>query len=745
MTRSENGGQAGRRPRGGAHAKGRGSTGAAESTNGSGGPAVAAENESADGTADNQPKVATRLQGAPQGPRHGPMAGAMPVEKSMNFGPSARRLIGRLAPERIKVIAVVILTIASVVLSVIGPKILGHATNLIFSGFIGKRVPAGADREQVLEQMRATGQDRLADVMAKTDFVPGQGIDFDALGRVLWLVLALYVGASLLMWLSGYLLNLAVMYSVRRLREEVEEKINRLPLPYFDKQPRGELLSRVTNDIDNVQQSLQQTLSQLLNSVLTVVGVLVMMFLVSPLLTVIALVSIPLSLVVTQQIAKRSQKQFIAQWANTGQLNAHIEEAFTGHDLVKVFGRRDEVDAEFDKRNDKLYDAAFRAQFISGLIMPMMQFIGNLSYVGVAVVGGFRVASGSMTVGDVTAFIQYSRQFTQPLSQLASMANLLQSGVASAERVFDLLDTDEQTPDPAAPFTVIDPHGEVSFENVSFRYQPEEPLIQDLSLLAEPGHTVAIVGPTGAGKTTLVNLVMRFYELNSGRITLDGVDVSTMTRDDLRSRIGMVLQDAWLFEGTIRENIAYGRLDATEDEILQAAKATYVDRFVHSLPDGYDTVLEDGAGNVSAGERQLITIARAFLADPSLLILDEATSSVDTRTEVLLQKAMAALRSDRTSFVIAHRLSTIRDADLILVMEHGQIVEQGTHDELLAADGAYSALYQSQFAGAATDLDVDEMAAGVGEPAMAGAAPGGGQPAPAGDGPGVPAEGRPAT
>jgi ATP-binding cassette subfamily B protein len=429
------------------------------------------------------------------------------------------------------------------------------------------------------------------------------------------------------------------------------------------------------------------------------------MFVVSPLLALIALVTIPISMVLTAAIAKRSQKRFVDQWRHTGALNGQIEEAFTGHELVKVFGRQRDIEASFQQKNEELYQASFGAQFISGLIMPSMMFIGNLNYVVIAVIGGLRVASGSMSLGDVQAFIQYSRQFTQPLTQVASMANLLQSGVASSERVFEVLDAVEQVPDDAAPAALRDSRGRVEFEHVSFSYNPEKPLITDLSLVAEPGQTVAIVGPTGAGKTTLVNLIMRFYELDGGRITLDGVDITELTRRDLRSRIGMVLQDTWLFGGTIRDNIAYGNLDATEDDILAAAKATYVDRFVHSLPDGYDTVIDEEGNNVSAGEKQLLTIARAFLADPQLLILDEATSSVDTRTEVLVQRAMAALRTDRTSFVIAHRLSTIRDADLILVMENGSIVEQGNHHELLAVDGAYSRLYNAQFSGALTAID----------------------------------------
>jgi ATP-binding cassette subfamily B multidrug efflux pump len=660
-----------------------------------------------------------RVQAGP-GHGRGPFGGGMVGGKADDFKESARRLVRQLAPHKVRAVAILVLTVISVTLMSVAPRVLGHATDLIFDGLIGREVlGGGASQEQAVEALRARGEDTQAamvEAMHLTD-----GVDFDAVGQVLLGVLAMYVAASLVSWAAGWILNDVVQATVRRMRSDVEDKVHRLPLSYFDRQPRGELLSRVTNDIDNVQQTLQQTMSQLLTSLLTVLGVLSMMLWISPLLALIALISVPVSIVVTSAIMKRSQGMFIQQWRSTGKLNSHIEEAFSGHTLVKVFGRERASERAFAEQNDDLYEAAFKAQFISSLVMPIMMFVGNLNYVAVAVVGGLRVASGHLSLGEVQAFIQYTRQFTQPLSQIASMLNLLQSGVASAERVFELLDAEEEAPDPLhSPYQNGGPDGlqtpnsirttpggagagtgpgEVRFEHVSFSYDPARPLIRDLSLVARPGHTVAIVGPTGAGKTTLVNLVMRFYELDGGRITLDGADIATMPRRALRSRIGMVLQDTWLFEGTIRDNIAYGNPDASEADILRAAEATFVDRFVHSLPEGYDTVIDEEGSNLSAGERQLVTIARAFLSDPALLILDEATSSVDTRTELLLQHAMAALRQDRTSFVIAHRLSTIRDADLILVMEDGAIVEQGTHDELLEAHGAYARLHQAQFSG----------------------------------------------
>jgi ATP-binding cassette subfamily B multidrug efflux pump len=670
---------------------------------------------------------------APERPKYGPPAGSSrmfgqtrPVEKSLNFLASLKRLLGHLAPERMILILAVLLAVAGVVMNVLGPKILGMATDVIFTGVLGKDLPSGASKEQVVAELRAEGNDQFADMIERLDVIPGLGIDFTQLAQLLLLALVLYLVASLFLWLQGYLLNGAVQRSIYRLRSLVEEKINRLPLSYFDKQTRGELLSRVTNDIDNISQALQQTLSQVLTSLLTVIGVTVMMFVVSPVLALIALVTIQVSILVTALIGKRSQKLFIQQWKSTGELNGHIEEAFTGQSLVKVFGRQREVEEVFAERNRVLFRSSFGAQFVSGLIMPTMFFIGNLNYVAIAVIGGLRVASGTMTLGDVQAFIQYTRMFTQPVTQLASMANVLQSGVASAERVFEVLDEEEQVPEEAR---ALNPTcGRVAFEHIWFSYDADtakgddplelpkkrKPLIADLSLVAEPGSTVAIVGPTGAGKTTLVNLIMRFYELDRGRITLDGVDIATVPRSALRSNIGMVLQDTWLFHGTIRDNIAYGRPTASEEEIHAAAEATYVDRFVHALPDGYDTVLDEEASNISAGEKQLITIARAFLADPALLILDEATSSVDTRTEVLVQRAMAALRSDRTSFVIAHRLSTIRDADVILVMEDGQIVEQGAHQELLEARGHYFDLYNSQFTAAIEEPEEERPAVPVG-------------------------------
>ncbi|SLN00977.1 ABC transporter ATP-binding protein [Brevibacterium yomogidense] len=618
--------------------------------------------------------------------------GGSAPRKAKAFWPSLGRLFATLTDHKAGIAMVLLFGAISTVLSVWAPAVLGQAMDVIFDGWLDG------------------------------------SIDFVALSQKLFFVLGMYLVASVFDWLQGFVLNEIVMRVVYRLRQRIEAKVNRLPLSYFDTRQRGDLLSRTTNDVDNVQTAMQQAFASLFYAVLTIVGITIMMFALSWRLAVIALVALPIAALVVGLVGSKSQKLFAAQWKNTGRLNGHIEESFTGHDLVTVFGRQEAMRGTFDERNEDLYEASFRAQFYSGMIMPIMQWVTYLGYVGIALVGGLRVASGQMSLGQVTAFIQYSREFNAPLGEMAGMANMLISGVASAERIFELLDADEQEDDLSqqAAAGALDPNepqpaeleqpvqGRVEFEHVAFSYTSEKSLISDLSIVAEPGQTVAIVGPTGAGKTTLVNLLMRFYDIDAGRILLDGVDISTLDRGVLRGQIGMVLQDAVLFGGTIRDNIRYGRLDATDDEVAVAAKATFVDRFVQTLPDGYDTKIEDGGANVSAGERQLITIARAFLAQPALLILDEATSSVDTRTEVLVQEAMAALRTDRTSFVIAHRLSTIRDADTILVMEDGDIVEQGDHEQLLAAEGAYHRLYMSQFT-QGVDMDAEE-ATGVTPP-----------------------------
>ena len=618
--------------------------------------------------------------------------------KAKQFWPSAKRLLGLLAPYKLALTAVFAMNAVSVVLAVYAPRVMGRAMDVIFSGVMSKHMPPGTTKEQAIEGLRAAGQDRFADMASAMELTPGSGIDFDRLGQLIVLVVALYVAASLLMWAQGAILNKLTMRAVFNLRERVEAKLNRLPLSYFDTRQRGDVMSRTTNDVDNVQQALQQSLSSLFNAVITIVGILVMMFAISWQLALVALLAIPLTGLVMGLVGTRSQKQFTAQWKATGDVNGHVEESFSGHDVAVIFGRTEALRQTFDERNEELAGAAQKAQFLANSMHPTMQFISYLSYVAVAVLGGVKVASGKLTLGDATAFIQYSRQFNQPLGEIAGMMQMLQSGVASAERVFELLDAEEEPEDSSQARIDGRAEGRVEFRDVSFSYT-DEPLIQDLNLRVEPGQTAAIVGPTGAGKTTLVNLIMRFYDVDSGAITLDGVDIRDCSREELRNQIGMVLQDAVLFKGTIMDNIRYGRLDATDEEVIEAAKATYVDRFVRSLPDGYDTEVDQDGGSVSAGERQLITIARAFLSQPALLILDEATSSVDTRTEVMVQQAMNALRSNRTSFVIAHRLSTIRDADVIVVMEDGRIVEQGSHAELVEKQGAYWRLHQSQFSG----------------------------------------------
>jgi ATP-binding cassette subfamily B multidrug efflux pump len=630
----------------------------------------------------------------------GPMGGMMgaPAAKPKDFRGSLRRLLRELGAERRTLLVVLTLITTSVIIGSFGPKILGRATNYVFYGYLGHRMPAGVTKSQAIAGLRAQGDNNLADMLTKSSVVPGQGINFHAVYQILILAIVLYVISSFFMWLQGYLMAGVTQRTVFRLRRLAEEKLGRLPLNYFDTQSRGDLLSRVTNDIDNIANSLQQGLSQILNSVLTVISVLAMMVWISPELALVSLVAIPMSMFFSVLIAKRSQPEFIAQWDWTGKLNGHVEEMHTGHALVKVFGRRKQAIADFSTLNEKLYQSSFKAQFMSGIIQPTTALISNLIYVAIAVLGGYRVATGSMSLGDVQAFIQYSRQFGMPLAQIAGLMNTVQSGVASTERLFELLDTVEEKLDSKDAISLDRAIGEVHFEHVSFRYSADQPLIEDFSLTVKPGETIAIVGPTGAGKTTLVNLIMRFYEIDSGRITLDGIDIKELKRDDLRRQFGMVLQDTWLFTGTMRENIAFGSLDPSHEMVVSAAKAANIDHFLRSLPDGYDSMLTDDNSTVSNGERQLITIARAFMADPAILILDEATSSVDTRTEVLVQQAMAKLRTGRTSFVIAHRLSTIRDADTILVMDRGHLIEQGRHDQLMEKKGFYYDLYASQFA-----------------------------------------------
>jgi ATP-binding cassette subfamily B multidrug efflux pump len=626
-----------------------------------------------------------------------------PEEKAREFGRSLRRLLGRLRPEYKLIALAVMLTIIRVACSVGAPKVLARAMNLIFEGSVSRDLPAGVSKDQVIATLRASGENKLASMLSGMNLRPGQGVDFAAVGKVILIVAAVYLLVALFSWLQGYLVAGITQRTIYRLRSDVGRKIDRLPLKFFDGHARGDVLSRLTNDVDNVEQAMQHVLSQVLGGVLNLVGLMAMMFWISPLLAVVSLATLPLAVGVAGTIAGRSQKQFNRQWERTGRLNGHVEEMFTGHNIVKVFGCQEEAIATFDKQNEGLRESSFKAQFVSGIIMPFMLFGGNLNYVAVCVLGGLRVASGTMSLGDVTAFIQYVQQSGVHITQTAGIVNVFQSAVASAERVFEMLDEEEESADPAKLVVLKESTGHIVLRDVSFRYLPDTPLIHGLNLEVQPGQTVAIVGPTGAGKTTLVNLLMRFYELDEGSIEIDGVDTRAMARDDLRRLFGMVLQDAWLFSGTIRENIAYGRENATKEEIKAAAEAAHAEHFVGVLPKGYDTKVEDDSTNVSQGERQLLTIARAILADPQILILDEATSSVDTRTEVLIQRAMAKLLKGRTSFVIAHRLSTIRDADVILVMNEGAIVEQGTHHELLCKGGFYHDLYNSQFAEAVAE------------------------------------------
>ena len=646
--------------------------------------------------------------------------GGPPPAKIQNAGKTLRQLLGRLRPELPLLGVVAVFGTGSVAFAVAGPKIIGNATNVIFDGVVGKMLPAGLTKEQVIALLQANGNGQIAQMVSGMNVTPGVGIDFTALGMALLLAVAVYLFASVLQWAQGYLLAGVAQRVVYGMRRDVEAKLTRLPLKYFDSHPHGDVLSRVTNDVDNIGTTLQQGLSQIVTSVLTVVGVLAIMVWISWLLALIALVTVPLAVVVTLLIARRSQRQFAAQWKWTGTLNGHVEEMHTGHALVQVFGRRARAQEIFDGHNHDLYEASFRAQFLSGVIQPAIMFLGNLNYVAIAVIGGYRVATGTMTLGDVQAFIQYSRQFTMPIMQIAGQLNILQSGLASAERVFELLEEEEETADADSGARLDEVRGEVALEHVNFRYEPDKPLIEDFSLQVRPGQSIAIVGPTGAGKTTIVNLLMRFYDIDAGRICVDQVNTGEIPRREVRKAFGMVLQDTWLFAGTIRDNIAYGKIGATEEEIVAAAQAAHVDSFVRTLPKGYDTVLADEASDLSSGQRQLLTIARAFLADPGILILDEATSNVDTRTEVLIQKAMAQLRRDRTSFVIAHRLSTIRNADVIVVMDGGRIVEQGSHTELLRREGFYCRLYNSQFT-EAWSAEGNGQAAAEGQPARAGA------------------------
>ena len=633
------------------------------------------------------------------GPGHGPGgggAGRAPAKVKDSMG-TLKRVLKMLGEYKWMIGAVALFSLGGVVLSVLAPRILGDATNTVFNGYISSRMPSGATKAEVIAELRASGEVSMADMLEPMDIVPGQGVDFSALGHLLLLVAAIYVGSAFLGWASGQIARLVVQNTGWKLRQQIQDKINRLPLSYLDRHSRGDILSRVTNDVDNITQTLQQTMTQLLTSVFTIIGIATMMLTMSWSLTLVALFVLPLGAIIAGVLMKKAQPQFRKQWKATGAVSGVVEESITGHEVVTLFNLQKKFEDDFTVENQALYRSSFKAQFISNLVNPVMSFASNLSYVVVAVGGAIMVTGGALTIGEVQAFIQYSRQFTQPIGQLASVANLLQSGLASAERVFDFLDAPDMAPDTGSDKPMKTGH--VEFRNVRFGYDPEKPVIENLNLNVEAGQMVAIIGPTGAGKTTLVNLLERFYEVDSGEILINGVNIQDIHKDTLRHHMGMVLQETWLFDGTIEENIAFGREGATREEVQKAARETSVDRLIRQLPDGYDTRISDDGDTLSVGERQLLTIARAFIAYPEMLILDEATSSVDTRTEVLVQEAMDTLRQGKTAFVIAHRLSTIRDAELILVMEDGDVVEQGTHDDLLAADGAYARLFMAQFSG----------------------------------------------
>lgn len=616
----------------------------------------------------NVQKPGARAFGGPRGGPMGPMG--MPAEKAKNFKGSLRRLTAYLKPRSFNLLIVFIFAILSTLFSILSPKIMGKATTKLFEG-----------------------------LMMKLRHVPGAHIDFDYIQHIVLILIGLYLASAMFSYIQQYIMASVAQKTVYDMRKDVYNKLSRLPLKFFDSRTHGEILSRVTNDIDNIATTLQQSLTQLITSIVTLLGIIVMMLTISPMLTLITLVTLPLYALVTSKVAARSQKYFAAQQKALGELNGHVEEMYTGHQIVKAFGHEEESIEEFDRINQTLYSAGWKAQFVSGIIMPLMTFIGNIGYVLICVVGGIFVTKRTIAIGDIQAFIQYSRQFTHPIVQTANIANVIQSTIASAERVFEILDEVEEIPDRDDAQVIKFPNGDVKFEDVNFAYKEGVPVIENMNIDVKQGQTIAVVGPTGAGKTTLVNLLMRFYEIDGGRISVDGVDIRDIKRGSLRSIFGMVLQDTWLFNGTIRDNIAYGREGAGEAEIVQAAKAAHADHFIRTLPDGYDTVLNEEASNISQGQKQLLTIARAILADPAVLILDEATSNVDTRTEVYIQKAMITLMKGRTSFVIAHRLSTIRDAGLILVMNNGQVIEKGTHNELLAQDGFYADLYNSQFTG----------------------------------------------